>query len=69
MGVLCLSLFWYALGYLLCVLSIFCNHLEEEAKAGCFAFTALRIRCYCKCFVALPHSAVNWYAVCDCGIS
>ena len=25
--------------------------------------------CYCKCPVALPHGAVGWSAVCDCGIS
>ena len=22
-----------------------------------------------QCFVARPHGAVGWYAVCDCGIS
>ena len=31
------------------------NHLEEEQKAGCS--------------VTLPHDAVGWSAVCDCGIS
>ena len=24
--------------------------------------------CCCKCSVALPHCAVGWSAVCDCGI-
>ena len=52
MGVLCLSLFWYAL---LCALSIFCNHPEEKERAGSFAFIVLRISCYCKCSVAFPH--------------
>ena len=65
-GVLCLSLFCYAL---LCVLSSFANHLEEEERTGCFAFTVLRISCYCKCHMALPDGAVGWSAVCDCGIS
>ena len=45
-GNLCLSLFCYVL---LCVHSIFCNHLEEEEKAGCFAFIVLQMSCYCKC--------------------
>ena len=45
------------------------NHLEEEERAGCFAILVLQMSCYCKCSVALPHSAVGWSAVCDCGIS
>ena len=44
-----------------------CNHLEEEERAGCFAFIVLRMCCYCKCPV--PHGARNWSALCDCGIS
>ena len=43
--------------------------LEEEEKAGCFAFKVLQVSCYCKCSVALPHGTVGWSAVCDCGIS
>ena len=65
-GVLCLSMFCYAL---LCVHSSFCNHLEEEEKAVCFAITVLQMNCYYKCSVTLPHSAVGWSAVCNCGIS
>ena len=53
-----LSLFWYAL---LCAI-----HLEEEERAGCFAFIVLRMSCCCKCTVALPHCVVCWSAVCDC---
>ena len=48
---------------------LFCNHLEEEEKAGCFAFIVLKMYCYYKCSVAFPHSAVGWSAVCNCGIS
>ena len=44
-------------------------HLEEEEKAGCFAFIVLQMTCYCKCSMALPHGAVGWSAVCDGGIS
>ena len=44
------------------------DHLEEEEKAGCFAI-ALQMYCYSKRSVALPHGAVGWSAVCDCGIS
>ena len=36
--------------------------------AGCFAFIILRMSCYCKCSVTLPHGAVGWSLVCDCGI-
>ena len=43
-GVLCLSIFCCAL---LCVLSSFFNYLEEEERAGCFAFVVLRMSCYC----------------------
>ena len=60
-GVLCLSLF-------LCPFW-FCNHLEEEEKAGCFAIIVLQMYCYFKCYVALPHGAVGRFAVCECGIS
>ena len=34
-----------------------------------FAFIVLRMSCYCKCSVTLPHGAVGWSAVCVCGIS
>ena len=47
----------------------FCNHLEEEERAGCFAFDVLRMSCYCICSVALPYGAVGWSAVCDYDIS
>ena len=46
----------------------FCNHLEEEVKAGCFAIIVLQMYCYYKWFVAFPNGAVDWSAVCDCGI-
>ena len=46
-----------------------CNHLEEEERAGCFAFIVLRMSCYCKCSVNLPHGTVGWSAVCNCDIS
>ena len=45
------------------------NDLDEEEEAGCFAFIVFWVSCYCKCPVALPHGAVGWSAVCDCGIS
>ena len=50
---------------LLCVLSKFCNHLDEEERAGCFAFIVFQMSCYCKCFVTLPHHAMGWSAVCN----
>ena len=65
-GVMCLSLFCYAL---LCVHSSVCSHFEEEEKAGCFAIIVLPMYCFHKCPVTLPHGAVGLSAVCDCGIS
>ena len=57
MGVLCLYLFCFAL---LCVhFFVFCNHLEEEKKAGCFAIVALQMYCYYECSVALHHGVVG----------
>ena len=47
----------------------FCNHLEEEEKAGGVAIIVLPMYCNYECSVALPRSAVGWSAVCDCGIS
>ena len=47
----------------------FCNHLEEKERADCFSFIVLRMSCYCKCSVALPHVTVGGSAVCDCGNS
>ena len=43
--------------------------VEEEERVGCFAFVVLRMSCWCKCSVTLPHGAMGWSAVCDCGIS
>ena len=37
----------------------FCNHLDKEERAGCFAFVAFWMSCYCKCPVALAHVAVG----------
>ena len=47
----------------------FCNHLEEEERAGCFAFIDLQMSCYCICSVTLPHGAVGCSALTVCGIS
>ena len=48
---------------------VFCNHLDEEERAGYIAFIVFWMSCYCKCSVAQPHGAVGRSAVCDCGIS
>ena len=45
------------------------NHPEKEERAGCFAFIVLRMSCFCKCSVALPHGAFGWSAACYYGIS
>ena len=51
----------------LCVHSSFCNHLDGEERAGCFALFVLLVSR--DCCVALPHDATGLSAVCDCGIS
>ena len=37
--------------------------------AGYFAIIVLHRYCYYKCYIALSHGAMDWSAVCDCGIS
>ena len=48
---------------------LFYNHLDGEERARCFAFNVFLMSCDSQRYVALPHSAVGWSAVCDCGIS
>ena len=52
--------------YTLCPF-LFCNHLDEldEKRADCFNFIDFCM----SCPVALPHGAVGWSIVCNCGIS
>ena len=35
------------------------NHLEEEERAGCFAFVVIRMSCYCICSGVLHYGAVG----------
>ena len=53
--------------YFMCILVL--HRLEEEEKAGCFAFITLQMSCYCKYYLALPHGTMGLSAVWDCGIS
>ena len=62
-GVLCLTLFCYAL---LCVHSSFAIILKRKRKLVTLLLLSKRSKyCYYKCSVAFP----RWSAVCDCGIS
>ena len=46
---------------------LFCNHLDGEERACCFAlFVFLVSR---DCCVSLPRGAMGLSAVCDCGIT
>ena len=45
-----------------------CNHLQEEERTDCVSFIFLPLSCYYKGPVALPHGAMGWSGVCDCGI-
>ena len=38
-------------------------------KRELVALLLLSFECLVKCSVALPHGALSWSAVCDCGIS
>ena len=67
LGVLCLSLFWYAI---LCVHSSFAIILKRKRQL--VAFILLSYRCIVTVNVLwlfLPHGALGWPAVRDCGIS
>ena len=41
------------------------NHLVEKD----FVFIVSPMSCHFICYVALPHGAIGWSAVCDSGIS
>ena len=45
----------------------FCNHLDGEERAGCFAWFVFLVSR--DSFVALPRGVMGLSAVCDCGIS
>ena len=62
------SVFVFVLFYITLCPFLFCNHLEEDEKAGCFAIIVYQMYCYYECAVALPRGAVGWSEVCDCGI-
>ena len=45
------------------------NYFDEDERVSCFALIVCLMSCDCKCFVALPHGAIVWSAVCDSGMS
>ena len=47
----------------------FYNHPGKEERAGCFTLIVFLMSCDCLCSLTLPHGAVGWSAVCECGIS
>ena len=62
-GLCILFLFCYSV---LCVR--LCNHLDKEERAACLALMSSWCHVTVS-VVALPHGAVGWSGVCDCGIS
>ena len=50
-----------------CCTLLFCNHLDGEEKAGCFAWFVFLVSRDCS--VALPCGTLGLSAGCDCGIS
>ena len=65
-GVLCLSSFCHAS---LCVISSFAIILKRKRELVALFFFIIRVSCYYKCSVTLPHGADGLCAVCDCSIS
>ena len=63
-GVLCLALFCCVL---LCFLSCFAINLKRKREL--VALPLLSNGCLVECNVNLPHGAVGWSALCDCGFS
>ena len=57
------------LGLVFIALSPICKHLDKEGRASCFGFIVFQVTYYCKYFVAFPHDALGWSAVCDYSIS
>ena len=50
----------------LCVFSSFASILIGKREgADCFTLNVSLVSCNCYSYVALPHSAVSWGAVCD----
>ena len=64
-GLLYWSLFWYALLY---VISSYAIILTRKGELVALLYCLLDLLSH-KYPVALPHGAVGWSAVCDCGIS
>ena len=60
--------FWFWCAFTLCLFKL-CYHFDEKERTGCLVFIVFRMYCYCKWYMGLPHGAVGWSAVCDCGIS
>ena len=44
------------------------SETEMQLASGCSPLTVLLMYCDNQCSVALPHGAMGWPAVCDCGI-
>ena len=45
------------------------HHASGEERTDCFALTVCLMSCDSQYSVTLPHVAVGWSAVCNCGIS
>ena len=66
-GVLCLPLFCYALLSVLSSFAIILKRMRELIALLLLSYIIMYW--YSKCSVAPPHRAVDWSAICDCGIS
>ena len=67
---ICVCLCCYALLFVHSSFAIILKRKRKQLeKAGYFAIIVLQMYCYIKCAVALPHGAMSWSAVCECGVS
>ena len=55
---------WVGLQYMIVVF----HDTHLHFGYGCFTFIVFLMSYDCHCIVTLPHGAVGWSAVCDCGI-
>ena len=47
----------------------YCAPLVADLFLLCLTLIVFLMSCSCYCSVALSHSAVGWYVMCDCVIS
>ena len=65
----CIVLLLWFVGVIICVWALFYYAVQQGERAGCFTLVVFLVDCDCSCYADLPRGAVDWSALCDCGIS